>query len=646
MKLLALETAGISGKNFTNNMKNLFIKNSRSLMAIMLMVLLMPTSLVVAQSKKTAEQKKKYNVLFILIDDMGWKDLSCYGSDFYESPNIDEFAESAMLFTSAYAASPLCSPTRASILTGQDPGRLRFTLPNGHERKEVLDPAETYTDAPHFRVATPQTRTRLPNDYLTFPEVLKENGYQTALMGKWHLGMAPYIPENQGFDVVVGGREQGWPPGPGYYFPPWNIETLPKAPEGTHIGDLVTDKAIDFIRENRSNPFLLCLWYYDVHGPFQTKKKYEEYYASKLSPEHIQRNPLMGGMVSVLDDNVGRVLNAVKDLELEDETIVIFTSDNGGDMYDYPNQKLPTYNYPLRSGKANNYEGGVRVPMIVRVPGMTKAGSISPVLTSSVDHYMSILELLNIPLPENFVTDGQSYIPALKGKKYQREPFYSTFYHNIPPTGNRPNISMREGPYKLYKFFYDGENLQHRYELYNIQEDIGEHHNLIEQKPKVFRKMAKQLEAYEKEVDLLQPQINKNYAGHTVGDWQGSDSTKISISQKVLHISATGIPEIKTVMVPMVEKDTIVLEFEMKSNGSGKGEVTYTQRVGKEVIKEKSLFEPAHNQDWQTYQVKLLLKGMLTDFSISPSTSAGQVSLRNLKLVSEEGYFIFDWPLY
>ncbi|MBU1820360.1 MAG: sulfatase [Bacteroidetes bacterium] len=597
-------------------------------------------------SQSTKQAKKKFNVIFILIDDMGWKDLSCYGSDLYESPNIDAFAKTGVLFTSAYSASPLCSPTRASILTGQDPGRLRFTLPNGHERNEVLDPVETQVAEPHFRVATPQTRTRLPNDYLTFPEILKDNGYKTAFMGKWHLGMAPYIPENQGFDVVVGGREEGWPPRPGYYFAPWNVPTLPKSPKGTHVGDVVTDQAIDFMEKNRSHPFLLCLWYYDVHGPLQTKKKYEDYYTQKLSPDHIQRNPLMGGMVSVLDDNVGRVLKAVKDLALEEETIVIFTSDNGGDMYDYPNGATPTNNYPLRSGKASNYEGGVRVPMMVRVPGVTKAGSTSPVLTSSVDHYVSILDMLDIPAPKNFLTDGQSYLPALKGKTYQRRPIYSTFYHNIPPTANRPNISMRQGPYKLYKFYYDGEEMQHRYELYNIQKDIGEQHDLSGKLPKVVGRMVAQLEAYEKEANLLKPQINTRYAGHTVGDWQGSDTTKISISQNMLHISAAHRPEVKTIMVPMVEKDTILLSFDMKSVGSGKATISYTQRVGKEIIREQSQFEPAHNQSWHTHQVRLPLRGMLTELTISPSSSAGSSSLRNLKLFSGEGYHIFDWTLY
>jgi hypothetical protein len=284
--------------------------------------------------------------------------------------------------------------------------------------------------------------------------------------------------------------------------------------------------------------------------------------------------------------------------------------------------------------------------MIVRVPGLTKAGTTSAVLTSSVDHYTSLLELLDIPFPKNQMNDGQSYVPALRGKSYQRKPIFSTFYHNIPPTGNRPNISMRQGPYKLYKFYFDGNNMLHRYELYNIDKDISEQQDLSATLPKVVDRMVAQLNAYEKEAKLLQPRINAKYNGHTVGDWQGSDSTRISVRQKIMHLEGTGTPEIKTVMVPMVQNDTIVLKFEMKSTGNGNGVVTYTQRIGKETVREQSVFQPAHYKDWRTYEIRLPLRGMLTDLAIATSASAGSSSLRNMRLVSEEGYPIFDWILY
>jgi arylsulfatase A-like enzyme len=202
-----------------------------------------------------AQTKVKQNIIFILADDLGWKDLACYGSEFYETPNIDALAESGVRFTSSYAASPLCSPTRASILTGQEPGRLRFTTPVGHLEEVVLDPKETSKGPIHFKTATPETCTRLSNEYITFAEVLKEKGYSTAFMGKWHLGRDPYIPENQGFDLVVGGREHPGPPGPGHFFSPWNCETLPVVPDSTHIADVLTEKAIEYMENQKDNPF-------------------------------------------------------------------------------------------------------------------------------------------------------------------------------------------------------------------------------------------------------------------------------------------------------------------------------------------------------------------------------------------------------
>ncbi len=512
------------------------------------------------------KQEKRKNIIFILADDLGWKDLGCYGSDFYETKNLDAFAKEGVLFTDAYSASPLSSPTRASILTGQEPGRLRLTTPSAHVPEVVLDPKETFTAGSHDKTATPQTKTRLPNDYLTFAEVLKENGYSTAFMGKWHLGSEPYIPENQGFDIIVGGREHPGPPGPGRFFSPWDCETLPVVPAGKHISDVLTDEAISYMKTNKDNPFLLCLWYYDVHAPFQAKKELIEKYKSKLSPNHIQRSPTMAAMIETMDINVGRIIQTVKNLQLEDETIVIFTSDNGGNMYDGIDGTIPTNNYPLRAGKGNNYEGGVRVPLIIKVPGLTKEGITSKVVTSSVDHYASLLELVNIPFPGNLKTDGVSYVKALQGLNYERAPMYSTFNHNVVATGNRANISMRQGPWRLYKFYFDGPNLEHRYELYNLEDDISETKNLANQMPNRVKKMTKLLDAHVGEAEILLPNKNQNYDGHTVDAWRGSTNTKLSVSNKVLHVkSSDQSPKIETLYVPNVYNGMFYFTFEMKS---------------------------------------------------------------------------------
>ncbi|MBN2525678.1 MAG: sulfatase-like hydrolase/transferase [Deltaproteobacteria bacterium] len=212
-------------------------------------------------------------MIFILADDLGWMDVSVYGSDLYETPAIDSLAQTAVRFTNAYAASPLCSPTRASILTGQEVGRLRLIKPLVYGQMEpvLLNPRETDHAREIAKATVPQSRNRLPNTYVTFAEVLKEHGYATAFMGKWHLGADPYIPENQGFDYVVGGREDPGPPPPGHYFAPWSLDTLPNVQDGTHISDVLTDSAIQFVKNNQTRPFLLCLWYYDVHTPLQAK---------------------------------------------------------------------------------------------------------------------------------------------------------------------------------------------------------------------------------------------------------------------------------------------------------------------------------------------------------------------------------------
>ena len=591
---------------------------------------------------------EKPNVIFILADDLGWKDLGCYGSDLYETPELDALAASGMKFTDAYSASPLCSPTRASILTGKEPGRLRFTTPAGHVPNVVLDPQESDKSDPWYKGATPQTRTRLPNEYLTFAEVLKAEGYATAFMGKWHLGREPYIPENQGFDVVVGGREHPGPPGPGRFFAPWDCSTLPVAPEGTHISDVVTDSALSFIEKKKDEPFLLCLWYYDVHAPYQSKEELKEYYAGKIGPEHIQRCPTMGGMIGNMDWNFGRLADKLEALGLEKNTIIIFTSDNGGNMYDGPDGTTPTNNHPLRAGKGINYEGGTRVPLIVKVPGLTKAGSVSDVVVSTVDHYSSILELLHVPYPDTVFTDGVSYIPALEGEKYVREPIYSTFCHYTPATGGRANISMRHGPWRFYKFYFDGPEREHRYELYNLDDDIGEKNNLANEMPEKVQEMLSQLDAHADEAGILLPRLNQNYSGNVADAFQGSEETKISVSDKVLSIESSGTsPWVETVFTPHISDATFLFRFEMRSDSKGEGLLFWKGAGDKDYLPERSTaYAVDHDGQWHSYSVEMPLGASLRGIRIQPSHGEGRMDIRNIELVTSAGYYIRDWPLY
>jgi hypothetical protein len=353
-------------------------------------------------------------------------------------------------------------------------------------------------------------------------------------------------------------------------------------------------------------------------------------------------------MIGNMDRNLGRLLEALEELDLDQETIIIFTSDNGGNMYSQCDGNIATNNHPLRAGKGCNYEGGVRVPMIVRIPWLTMAGTESDVVVSTVDHYISILELLGIPFPEGQVTDGVSYIPALNGKDYVRPAIYSTFCHNVDATGNRANISMREGPWRLYKFYFDGPDLEHRYELYNLDDDIGEANNLADEMPDKVKEMTARLDAHVAEAGILLARKNVNYGGNVVDAWIGSPETDISVSDKVLHIKALGPdPGVETVYTPTLADTTFVLTFEMKSTASGNGLLSWKSAAESEYPEGKATpFECIHDGEWHPYKVEMPLEGGLKFMRIQPATGVGEVALRNIRLVTPDGYYIRDWPLY
>jgi hypothetical protein len=317
-------------------------------------------------------------------------------------------------------------------------------------------------------------------------------------------------------------------------------------------------------------------------------------------------------------------------------------------MYDGPDETTPTNNAPLRAGKGVNYEGGVRVPMIVRAPGVTKAGTESDVVVSSVDHFISIMELLNVPFPKDHLTDGYSYIPALEGKTYERPAMYSTFCHYTPDKGGRPNISMRQGPWRLYKFYFDGPNREHRMELYNLDEDIGETNNLAEAMPERVAEMVAQLDAHAEEAEILLPRLNVNYAGNVADVWAGSEDTEIFVAEKILRIKSTGTqPSVETNSTPNVSDATFALTFEMKSSGKGDGLMSWKVSGNKEYLEENTTpFESMHDGEWHSYKVDMPLKGRLSHIRIQPSGSPGDIEIKNIVLVNADGYYIRDWPMY
>ncbi len=451
------------------------------------------------------------NFVFFLIDDLGWVDTGVYGSSFYETPNINRLASEGMRFTDAYAASPVCSPTRASILTGKHPARLNITDWIGGSQRGQLLPAE-YEHQLNF-------------EEVTIAEVLKEAGYSTGFFGKWHLGDAPFLPDSQGFDLNVGGTAAGQPAT--YFYPYkaeggrsdfWDVPHLEDGEEGEYLTDRLTDEAIGFLEAQSDNPFLLYLSHYAVHTPIQSKEELAEKYRDKAEllpdvegPDFItehdrafvkqhQDHADYAGMVQSVDESVGRVLETIEQLGLADNTVVIFLSDNGGLTTLANRRSAPTAVLPLRAGKGWLYEGGIREPLIVRWPGMVDAGSICVEPVLSTDFFPTMLEMARIGQRPNLHQDGVSLVPLLKQEgSLDREALYWHFPH-YHGSGNRPSGAVRAGKFKLVEWFEDGQ-----VELYNLREDIGESHDLSDEMPEMAAELSEMLRAWHRAVDARMP---------------------------------------------------------------------------------------------------------------------------------------------
>ena len=461
----------------------------------------------------SAAPKKEPNFIFFLIDDMGWMDVGCYGSKYYDTPNIDKLAKQGMLFTSAYAANPLCSPTRASILTGKYPARLNITTPAGHLPKLPADrPLLTKQAQPWQKIVTPVSRRYLPLEEHTIAEALADVGYKTGFIGKWHLGKdSMYWPEHQGFNVNIGGAGN---PGPPSYHSPYRLNNLKDGPPGEYITDRLTDEAVRYIQSNRENPFLLFLWHFGVHGPWGHKEEITKQYLNKKDPRGKQNNPIMASMLKSIDESVGRVVDKLDELKLSDNTIVFFFSDNGGNMYSLigPDELPPTNNYPLRGGKATIYEGGTREPLIIRWLGVVKPGSRCSEIVSSIDFYPTMLQITGAKTKPGQILDGESIVPLLKQSgKLKREAIFCHFPHNTPATGNIAGTYVRRGDWKLIRFYHDGKAGNHRYELYNLAEDIGEKTNLADSYPEKVKQLDALIERHLKDIGALVPIPNPAY---------------------------------------------------------------------------------------------------------------------------------------
>ena len=487
-------------------------------------------------------ESRRPNFVFFLLDDMGWKDLGCFGSPFYETPNIDRLAAQGMRFTNAYAACPVCSPTRASIMTGKYPARLRLTNYIPGARSGKLLSAEYF----HYM--------RL--EEVTLAEALKEAGYRTCFVGKWHLGDEPYYPQKQGFDVNVAGDSSGAPP---TYFYPYkrgnrSVPGLEEGKPGEYLTDRLTAESLKLIEQSKERPFLLYLSFYAVHVPLEAKKEMVERYQAKarrlgldddsrvsrassprfeggmpatrnprfatdedwpktaagdekwrktLKTRTVQDHAVYAAMIESVDESVGRVMKKLDELGIADNTILFFMSDNGGLA---TAEGQPTCNLPLRGGKGWLYEGGIREPMIVKWPGAVKPGRVCDEPVISTDFYPTMLEMAGLPLKPEQHVDGESLVPLLKGEGMLPRQAIFWHYPHYSNQGGKPGGAVRVGEFKLIESYEDS-----RVELYNLRADLGEQHDLAVEMPNRAAELRRILHEWRDEVGAVMPEPNPDW---------------------------------------------------------------------------------------------------------------------------------------
>ncbi|NNF36964.1 MAG: sulfatase [Saprospiraceae bacterium] len=468
-------------------------------------------SLQLVSCKQQEKEMGLPNIVFLLVDDLGYMDLGCYGSTFYETPHIDRLAGEGMLFTEAYAAAAVCSPTRASILTGKYPSRVNITdwIPGSDPQDKPLLGADDLDELPHEEV--------------TLAEYLKDLGYMNGFIGKWHLGGKGFLPQTQGFDINIGGHAAGQPAS--YFYPYkndrkfWDVPGLEGGKEGEYLTDRLTDEAISFMDSNKEDPFFLYFCYYNVHTPIQAKDSLIGKYQKKLgdgyeSPEDeadhdaftkiSQDNPTYAAMVHSVDESVGRIMDYLKEIGEEDNTIIIFTSDNGGLTTLGTAGRAPTSVRPLRAGKGWLYEGGIKVPAMLKFPGKIPAGSNSSSPIISMDYFPTIAEMIGEDIDSDNL-DGIGLTKAFEQKKIVSRNLYWHFPH-YHGSKNRPVSAVRSGNYKLMHWHEDD-----KLELYNLSIDPSERMDMSEKLILKRDSLKLLLENWKTENNASMPTVNPKY---------------------------------------------------------------------------------------------------------------------------------------
>lgn len=626
-----------------------------------------------------AAPDKRPNVIVFLVDDMGWMDCEPYGSRYYETPNMSRLAAQSMRFTQAYSV-PLCSPTRATIQTGQYSARHGITSASGHQ-PAAEEGASRYPDkaAPTSRFLYPISRNYLDPGLVTLAEVLKGEGYRTGHFGKWHLGIAPeHRPDQHGY-------ETSWfcvpDPGPPSYFSPYGVQTegrpagktkigtITDGPDGEYITDRLTDEVLKFLEVHRDEPFFLNLCQYGLHGPWGHKEAYTSEFAKKTDPRGEQRNPIMASMIRSVDESLGRVLDKLDELGLADETLFLFTSDNGGNVHSNRADDLktanlkpenpknaaieewrrwaggegPTNNAPLREGKGRIYEGGQRVPLMIRWPGRVAPGSTSDEVVAAIDYFPTILDAVGTPRPVGQVVDGVSLLAVLEGKgSIEREAVFTWFPHLIPA------VSVRAGDWKLIYRWEPHREYPETRELYNLKNDLGETRNLATAHPDQVAKLEKLIERFIAETGANAPIPNPV--------WKEPGPTKLSVAKKTsdglvprlatlaivpgaLEVTGTGArPFLGTAQARF--SGPLKVRIEMKASGGGGGQVQWRTDEQGDFPKGGQVLDYtlSASDGWQEISLDLPVEGRAGTIRLYlPSTKGKMVAIRSYRIEGSDG---------
>jgi arylsulfatase A-like enzyme len=631
-------------------------------------ILSLSSVLAIAWCGQIVQASPKQNVIFILADDLGWSDTTLFGNTkFYQTPNIERLAKRGMTFSRAYSASPLCSPTRSAILTGMSPARTGITTPNCHLPQVVLQSTVGKSAPPDQKSIQPQPTTRLKTEYRTLAESFKDEGYATGHFGKWHLGPDPYSPLQQGFDVDVP-HHSG--PGPaGSFVAPWKFKDFdhdPLVPD-QHLEDRMAKEATAFLEKHQNEPFFMNYWMFSVHAPFDAKKSLIEKHRARVDPADPQRSPTYAAMIESMDDAIGTLLDTLDRLKIADRTTIIFTSDNGGNMYNEIDETTPTSNLPLRGGKACMFEGGTRVPCVVVWPGVTTAGSYSDATIQSEDFYPTLLEGLALPKQPEQILDGVSVLPALKGQAFLRGAVFQYFPHSPGvPDWLPPAVSVHRDEWKLIRLFHGGENGAHRYLLFNLLEDIGERNNLATNKPELVKELDQLIEEFLVRTNAVVPVPNpafnpsrynpelegkpaprgnkkpkgspaapvKSSESNSSPNWRSSkDVVFIKSDKHLMFQSIGGDPWISTRAIPEASGPFTVI-LRLSSTGKGAAAIFFMSKNDKNFLKDRSIdFPIVHDGKLHQYTIEVPandLSALRLDTGVAPGEfSCEQFDLRD-----------------